>query len=62
MLSESKLIVPTDEEDVAINRGIAADPDTFEVSEEKMRTMQPLASRGRPKFPCPSDDEEHQQR
>lgn len=47
MSSKSKLIVPTDEEDAVINRGIAADPDTFEVSKEHMRAMQPLAKRGR---------------
>lgn len=47
MSSKPKIVMPTDEEDAAINRGIAEDPDTFEVSVEQMRAMQPLAKRGR---------------
>jgi len=47
MSSKPKIVMPTDEEDAAINRGIAADPDTFEVSAEQMQAMQPLGKRGR---------------
>lgn len=52
MSSKPKIVMPTDEEDAAINRGIAADPDTFEVSAEQMQKMQPLAkrARGRPRL------------
>lgn len=39
-------IVPTREEDEAINRGIAADPDTFELSTADVKQMKKL---GRPK-------------
>lgn len=57
MSSKPKIIMPTDEEDAAINRGIAADPDTFEVSAEQMAAMQPLAkrSRGRPRLANPKE-------
>ena len=41
MSSKPKILMPTDEEDAAINRGIAEDPDTVEVSAEQMRAMQP---------------------
>lgn len=47
MSRKPKILMPTDEEDVAINLGIAADPDTFEVSAEQMRAMKPLGRRGR---------------
>lgn len=40
-----KFILPTNEEDAAINAGIAQDPDTFEVSDEQFARM---ARRGRP--------------
>ncbi len=52
MSGKFRLITPTDEEDAAINRGIAADPDTFEVSAEQMKAMQPLGkrARGRPRL------------
>lgn len=40
-----KFILPTNEEDAAINVGIAQDPDTFEVSDEQFTRM---ARRGRP--------------
>ena len=38
-------IIPTPEEDAAIARGIAADPDTYEVPSEEIAQMRP---RGRP--------------
>ena len=38
-----KILLNTDEEEAAINAGIAADPDTFEVTEAQMKKM-----RGRP--------------
>jgi uncharacterized protein (DUF4415 family) len=49
MSTKPKIIMPTDEEDAAINRGIAEDPDTFEVSSEQMKQMKKLGARGRPK-------------
>ena len=39
-------IIPTPEEDAAINRGIAADPDTYELSDAEFKTLRPL---GRPR-------------
>jgi uncharacterized protein (DUF4415 family) len=47
-------ISPSDEEDAAINAGIAADPDTCEVTDEMMARMKPyseLPRPGRPKKP-----------
>jgi len=41
-------INPTPEEDRAIDAGIAADPDTFEISDEDARKLQPVRPRGRP--------------
>jgi uncharacterized protein (DUF4415 family) len=37
---------PTDEEDAKINAGIAADPDTYELSDEEFKRLRPM---GRPK-------------
>ncbi|WP_151704382.1 BrnA antitoxin family protein [Nitrincola alkalilacustris] len=39
-------LVPTPEEDARINAGIAADPDTHEVSDSEFKRMKPM---GRPK-------------
>jgi len=40
--------IPTDEEDAAINAGIAADPDTYELSAEEFAQLKPYKG-GRPK-------------
>jgi uncharacterized protein (DUF4415 family) len=39
-------ILPTPEEDAAIARGIAADPDTYELSDEEFKQLRPM---GRPR-------------
>jgi len=43
-------IRPTPEEDVAIDAGIAADPDTFELSDVETALMRPVRTRGRPRL------------
>ena len=42
MTNKREIYMPTDEEDAEINRGIAADPDTFEVSEAQFAQMRRL--------------------
>ncbi|AET91502.1 hypothetical protein BYI23_B008950 [Burkholderia sp. YI23] len=37
------LILPTDEEEEAINRGIALDPDTWELSDEEFKELKPYS-------------------
>ena len=44
--SGRKLKLPSEKEDIAINTGIAADPDTYELSEEEFKKLRPV---GRPK-------------
>lgn len=46
--TKSRLILPTDAEDAAINHGIAADPDTVEITAQLAAQLQPLRRRGRP--------------
>jgi len=50
MSSKRKLIIPTLEEDAAISRGIAADPDTYELDEEEFKQLKRV---GRPKSCSP---------
>jgi uncharacterized protein (DUF4415 family) len=38
------LILPTPEEDAAVNRGIAADPDTYELSAREIAELKPLGT------------------
>jgi uncharacterized protein (DUF4415 family) len=44
MFKNRKLIPPTSEEDAAINRGIAADPDTYELSAREIAELKPLGA------------------
>lgn len=44
------LIVPTAEEDAAINAGIAADQDTYELSDDEIKTLRRM---GRPRSDRP---------
>ncbi|MFP4889300.1 BrnA antitoxin family protein [Paraburkholderia sp. EG304] len=53
MSNKRKIVMPTDEEDAAINRGIAADPDTYEVPDEDFKKMKRLGARGRPRLDTP---------
>lgn len=45
-VNKIKLVMPTDDEDARINAGIAADPDTYELSAEEFKKLRPR--RGRP--------------
>ena len=40
---KSKIIYPTPEEDERINAGIAADPDTWELTDEDFARMRPMS-------------------
>ena len=40
---KTKLIMPTPEEDAEINRGIAADPDTYELSDAEFKRLRPFS-------------------
>ncbi len=46
-----RTIVPTRKEDAAINAGIAADPDTYELPAKEFAQLRP--ARGRPKLEQP---------
>lgn len=50
MSSKHRLVVPTPEEDAEINAGIAADPDTYELSKQEMKQLRRV---GRPKSASP---------
>jgi len=50
-----KLIRNTPEEEAAIQQGIAADPDTYEVPTEDFKKMKPLGQRGRPRMNSPKE-------
>lgn len=50
MSSKHKLIMPTPEEDAAINRGIVADPDTCELGAEEFKHLRRV---GRPRLDNP---------
>lgn len=47
------LILPTPEEETAINAGIAADPDTYELTDEEFARLKPMPMRGRPRAQNP---------
>lgn len=47
-LSKTGIVLPTAQEDVAINRGIAADPNALELTPALAARLQPLRARGRP--------------
>lgn len=51
MSNKLNLISPTDEEETAINRGIAEDPDTFVPTDEQFAQMKRRS--GRPKLANP---------
>lgn len=44
---------PSAEEEVHIQTGMAADPDTRELSDAEMAQLKPIAQRGRPPSPQP---------
>lgn len=48
MSKKLALILPTPEEDEAINAGIMSDPDTKELSADEFRRLKPIKPRGRP--------------
>lgn len=50
-----KPVAPTAAEDVAIQAGIAADPDTFELTQDVLARMQPLRRVGRPRLEHPKE-------
>ncbi|CAE6694132.1 hypothetical protein R69619_00393 [Paraburkholderia nemoris] len=59
------IILPTLEEDAEINRGIAADPDTYELSNAEFKTLRPFSevvaerqSQRKGQTPQESDQEE----
>ncbi len=60
MFTKHKVTLPSTEEDAAINRGIALDPDTLEVSDADFAHLQPFrvsASGQKPPLPVRLDSE-----
>ena len=61
MSSKRKFTYPTEAEDAAIGRGIAADPDTRELSDEEFKRLRPLGEvvarrrPGRPPLESPKE-------
>jgi len=61
MKSNRKLVHPTDEEEASIRRGVAADSDTRELSDEELKRLRPfgevMAKRraGRPPLESPKE-------
>ena len=61
MSSKRKFAYPTDEEEAAIQRGIAADSDTRELSDEEFKRLRPLGDvmakrrAGRPPLASPKE-------
>jgi uncharacterized protein (DUF4415 family) len=53
MSIKRNVIMPPDEEDAAINRGIAADSDTYEVQADDFKKMKRLGARGRARLETP---------
>jgi uncharacterized protein (DUF4415 family) len=48
MSIKRNVVMPTVEDDTQINAGIAADPDTFELSDAAFNRLTPMRGRGRP--------------
>lgn len=46
-------IIPTEEEDAAINAAITTDPDTAELTQETAKLLKPVGQRGRPPLEAP---------
>jgi len=58
MFKNRKVVIPTPQEDEAIYRGIAVDPDSYELSAEEIREMKPVNIRnrgGRPRLANPKE-------
>jgi uncharacterized protein (DUF4415 family) len=53
MTTKQKLIYPTPEEDAEIQRGIDADPDTYELTDQEFKRLRPFVPRGRPRSLAP---------
>lgn len=48
-----KILLNTPEEEAQINAGIAADPDTYELTDEEFARLKPMPLRGRPRAETP---------
>ncbi len=51
-VKKRRIIPPTDDEEREINAGIAADPDTWEMTDEEFKELRPLKL-GRPRSESP---------